>query len=176
MKENMLLKKICSIYASDIHFATMIFPFIHQELEKQAIVRTILEKDEQRNIEKVLENVGLNSEIKEEVRKIDWKNTTIDKIRENFNLLEKDIKNNKQVDIIVAGRNIFIQKVNKAIDLWVKNHLDLLEQHHQCFNIINCFSLEENKQIEPIMDRHDYLLKTAGLEEIEGKEELLKAN
>lgn len=176
MKENMLLKKICSIYASDIHFATMIFPFIHKELENHTIVRTILEKDEQSNIEKVLENVGLNSEIKQEIRKIDWRNTNINKIRENFKLLEKDIKNNQTVDILIAGRNIFIQKVNKAIDLWAKNNISLLEQNHQCLNIINCFSFEENKQIETIMDSHEYILKTAGLEEIEGKEELLKAN
>ena len=56
----MLLKKICSIHANDLHFATTIFPFIHKELNQDTIIRTILEKDEQENIEKILENVGLN--------------------------------------------------------------------------------------------------------------------
>lgn len=176
MKENMLLKKICSVYANDLHFATLIFPFIHRELEKNTTIRTILEKDEQENIEKVLENVGLNSDVKEEIRKIDWKGTNINKIRENFKLLEKDVKDNKKIDIVVSGRNIFIQKVNKAIDLWVKNNIELLENKDTELNIINCFSFEENKNIDNIMNTHEYILKTAGLEEIMDREELLKAN
>lgn len=176
MKENMLFKKICSVYANDLHFATLIFPFIHRELEKNTTIRTILEKDEQENIEKVLENVGLNSDVKEEIRKIDWKGTNINKIRENFKLLEKDVKNNKKIDIVVSGRNIFIQKVNKAIDLWVKNNIELLENKDTELNIINCFSFEENKNIDNIMNTHEYILKTAGLEEIMNREELLKAN
>ena len=176
MKENMLLKKICSVYANDLHFATLIFPFIHRELEKNTTIRTILEKDEQENIEKVLENIGLNSDLKEEIRKIDWKGTNINKIRENFKLLEKDVKDNKKIDIVVSGRNIFIQKVNKAIDLWVKNNIELLENKDTELNIINCFSFEENKNIDNIMNTHEYILKTAGLEEIIDREELLKAN
>lgn len=176
MKENMLLKKICSVYANDLHFATLIFPFIHRELEKNTTIRTILEKDEQENIEKVLENIGLNSDVKEEIRKIDWQGTNINKIRKNFKLLERDVKDNKKIDIVVSGRNIFIQKVNKAIDLWVKNNIELLENKETELNIINCFSFEENKKIDAIMNTHEYILKTARLEEIINEEELLKAN
>ncbi len=175
MKEKMLLKKICSIYANDLHFATMIFPFIHRELRGNATVRTILEKDEQKNIEKILENIGLNSKLKKEVRKIDWNATNINKIRENFKLLEKDVTRNIKVDIIVSGSNIFIQKVNKAIDLWVKNNISKLERRNQILNIVNCFSFEENKEINSIMDSHEYILKTTGIEDIL-ENELLKAN
>ena len=56
MKESMLLKKICSIYANDLHFATMIFPFVHKEIEQDTTIRTILEKNEEENIEKILKN------------------------------------------------------------------------------------------------------------------------
>ena len=176
MKENMLLRKICSIYANDLHFATMIFPFIHKEVEQNTTIRTILEKDEQENIEKILENIGLNSQLKEEIRKIDWKGTNINKIRKNFKVLENDIKSSKKIDIIVSGRNIFIQKVNQAIDLWVKNNIETLEKSEIELSIINCFSFEKNKNSENIMDSHEYILKTKGLEEILGEEELLKAN
>ena len=176
MKENMLLKKICSVYANDLHFATLIFPFIHRELEKNTTIRTVLEKDEQGNIEKVLENVGLNSDIKEEIRKIDWKETNISKIRENFKLLEEDAKDKKRIDIVISGRNLFIEKVNKAIDLWVKNNMELLDNRNTELNIINCFSFEENKKIENIINTHEYILKTSGLQEIVQVEELLKAN
>lgn len=176
MKEKMLLKKICSIYTNDLHFATIIFPFTQKELEKNTTIRTILEKNEEENIEKILKNIGLNSEEKERIRKIDWKSSNIQKIRENFKLLEEDIKNKRKIDIIVAGKNIFIQKVNQAIDLWVKNNIEILEKSSLELSIINCFSFEENEEIESILYSHEYILKTVGLEEIIGKEELLKAN
>lgn len=176
MKEKMLLKKICSIHANDMHFATMIFPFIHREIQEDTIIKTILEKDEQENIEKVLENIGLNSEVKKVIKKIDWKGTNINKIRNNFKLLEKDIKSKKKIDIIVSGKNIFIEKINQAIDLWVKNNIENLYEAKVELKVVNCYSFEENKNMEGIMDSHEYILKTAGLEEILGKEELLKAN
>ena len=176
MKKNMLLSKTCSIYASDMHFATVIFPFINKEIEKNTTIRTILEKDEQENIEKIIENIGLNSEVKERIKEIDWKATNIKKIRNNFNLLEEDIKNKNNVDIIVLGRNMFIEKINKAIDLWTKNNIDKLEKSEIKLNIVNCFSLEENKEIENIIGSHEYILKTAGIEEVFETGELLKAN
>ena len=176
MKENMLLRKICSIHASDLHFATVIFPFIRKELEKGATIKTILENDVQENIEKILENIGLNSNMKEEIRKIDWKGTNINKIRENFKLLEKDIKKQKRITIIISGRNVFIEKVNQAIDLWVKNNIEELERTGTKLDIVNCYSFYENKNAEDIMDSHEYILRTIGLEEILGKEKLLKAN
>lgn len=176
MKEKMLLKKTCSIYANDVHFATMIFPFINNELKQGTTIKTILEKDEQENIEKILENIGLDSEIKEEIRKIDWKGTNINKIKNNFKILEENIKRKKRIDIIVTGRNIFIEKVNKVIDLWLKNNIEILEKNEIELNIINCFSFEENRSADKIIDSHDYILKTSGLEEILGKQELLKAN
>lgn len=175
MKEGMLLKKVCSIYANDLHFATMIFPFVHKEVEQNTTIRTILENDEEENIEKILKNIGLNSEVKEEIKKIDWKNTNINKIRNNFKLLEEDIKSKKRIDIIVSGRNIFIEKVNKAIDLWIKNNIENLEKSSIELKVINCFYFEENKNSDNIIDENDYILRTSGLEEILGRE-LLKAN
>ncbi len=176
MKENMLLTKTCSIYASDVHFATMIFPFIHNEIKNDTIIRTILEKDEQENIEKILENVGLNSEIKKEIREIDWRDANISKIRNIFKLLEKDIKNNKKINLIISGSNAFIEKVNRAVDLWFKNNMEEIEKGESKLNILNCFSFEQNKNIDNIIDSHEYILKTAGIEEIIVEQQLLKAN
>ena len=176
MKERLLLRKTCSIYANDLHFATVIFPFVNKEIERNTTIRTILEKDEQENIEKILENIGLNSNIKEKIRNIDWKGANINKIRRNFKLLEEDIKNKKRIDIIVSGRNLFIQKVNQAMDLWVKKNIAELERTGTQLNIVNCYSFDENKNAENIVDSHEYILKTVGIEEILGKEKLLKAN
>lgn len=176
MKNKMLLRKTCSIYASDLHFATVIFPFVCKELENNTVIKTILEKDEEENIEKIITNIGLNSEIKEKVKEIDWKESDITKIRKNFKDLEVDLTKKKNIDVIVLGKNIFIQKVNKAIDLWVKNHIQNIEKGNVAINVINCFSFEEKQQVNNILEGHDYILKTIGLEEIESNEDLLKAN
>ena len=130
------------------------------------------EKKLQENIEKILENIGLNSEVKKEIKNIDWKHTNINKIRKNFNLLEEDLENKKK---IICGRNIFIDKVNQAIDLWVKNNIEKLENAGAQISVINCFSFEENKNSENISNSYEYILRTTGIEEIL-KEELLKAN
>lgn len=174
MKESMLLRKTCSIYASDIHFATVVFPYISKEIENNTTVKTILERNEKENIQKIIENVGLNSEIKEKIKQIDWQESDITKIREIFKLLETT-KYNKKIDIIVLGSNLFIRKINEAIDLWFKNNMDKVEKEGGQINIVNCFSFEQNKKINDILDSHDYILKTTGIEDLM-EEELLKAN
>lgn len=176
MKERLLLRKTCSIHANDLHFATVVFPYVSKEVESGATVKTILERDEKEYIEKVIKNIGLNSEIKEKIKQIDWEESDITKIRKTFKMLEEEIKTNKKIDIIILGSNIFIQKVNKALDLWVKNNMEKLEEKNNEINIINCFAFEENEELEKILNTHDYILKTSGLEELIEEEELLKAN
>jgi len=166
MKERLLLRKTCSIHANDLHFATVIFPYVSKKIEEGATVRTILERNEEKNIEKVIKNVGLNSEIKDKIKKIDWEESDITKIRKTFKLLEEEIKSNKKIDVIILGTNIFIQKVNKALDLWVKNNMEKIGTNNVELNVINCFSFEENEQLDRILNSHDYILKTSGIEEI----------
>ena len=60
MKEKMLLKKICSVYADDLHFSTMIFPFIHKEVENNTTIITILENNEEYDPRKLIGS-GLNA-------------------------------------------------------------------------------------------------------------------
>lgn len=176
MKEKILLRKTCSVYANDLHFATVIFPFVTKEIEEGATIKTIFEKNEKENIEKIIKNVGLNSDIKEQVRKIDWNITNINKIKNIFKMLEFEIKQKDKVDLIVLGRNSFMQKVNKLIDLWIKNNIEKLEKRKITINVVNCFAFAENKKFDNILDNHDYLLKTEGIEEIIREEEFLKAN
>ena len=66
--------------------------------------------------------------------------------------------------------------MNKAVDLWFKNNIEEIRKGEIEFNIINCFSFEENEEINKILDAHEYILKTSGIEELVTEEELLKAN
>ncbi len=175
MKNQMLLRKTCGVYASDTHFATMIFPFIRSEVKGKTKILTILEKGETDKIEKILENVGLEERVKREIRNLDWSKTNIKKIRNNFKKLEKNIYKKYDTDVIVLGNKAFIKKVNNAIDLWFNNNVDKIEKSKVKINIINCFSFYENSDIYSVINSHNYILKTKGIIGLR-EEKLLKAN
>ena len=176
MSEKILLKKTFSVYASDLHLATMIFPFIDKEIKNGAIIKPILEKNISKSINKVINNVGLNLEIKKKIKKLDWNETNIQKIKQTLNSIEEKLDKNIKVNIIILGSNIFIEKVNKLIDLWAKANLDKIEKRNVNINIINCYSYENNKNIQEILLKHEFLLKTTGIESIYKEKELKKAN
>ena len=79
MREKILLRKTCSVYANDLHFATVIFPFIAKEVKEGTTIKTIFEKNEKENIEKVMKNVGIELKTKDAIKKIDWNITNINK-------------------------------------------------------------------------------------------------
>ena len=60
MNNKMHLKKTCSICASDLHFATIIFPFAQKEIEENVTIITMLETDE---INKIVEIHKYNKKI-----------------------------------------------------------------------------------------------------------------
>lgn len=176
MSKKILLRKTCNVYASDLHLATMIFPFIDKEIEKGAIIKPILEKDISNSIQKIIHNVGLDLETKNKIETIDWNQTNIEKIKETLKQIEDSLDTNKQTHIIVSGTNLFIEKVNKLVDLWAKMNLEKIEKSESIINIINCYSFEENEQIDSIIQKHDYILKTNGIETIYEEDSLKKAN
>ena len=71
MSKKISLRKTYSVYASKIHLATMIFPFVKKELKNGAIIKPILEKDISEDIEQIIRNVAINSKLKEEINNID---------------------------------------------------------------------------------------------------------
>lgn len=176
MSKKILLKKTCSVYASDLHLAAMIFPFVDKEIEKGAKIKPILEKDISSCIKKIINNVGMNLEVKKKIERVDWNQTNIDKIKETLEDIENNLKENNKINIIISGSNLFIEKVNKLLDLWAKMKLEEIEKSNTEINIINCYRFEENESINNILDEHEYILKTGGIEELYKNENLKKAN
>ena len=176
MSKKILLRKTYSVYASNMHLATMIFPFINNEIEKGAIIKPILEKGISENISKVIKNVGINPDLKKQINNIDWKKTSIEKIKQTLNDIEVLLKESNRIHIIVLGTNEFIDKVNELIDIWAKVNLENVSKKDSVINIINCYSFEDNKDIINISNKHQFLLKTAGIEEILFRNKLKKAN
>ena len=172
---NMIIKKTCSIYASDLHFITMTLPYINRELENEVQVITILEKSATKNIEKLINNMNLNKETKERILNINWSNTRGTAFKKVISQIEKMIKNDiKKIDILINGNNRYINTANEQIDLFIKNNLKIIEDNKININVINCFEFSKNSDINQILKNHEYVLDTTGEKSIEDEEILYK--
>lgn len=176
MSTKISLRKTYSVYASKMHLSTMIFPFIKNEVKNGTIIKPILEKDISEDIEYVIKNVAINSNLKKKIKNVDWKQTNIEKIKEILGNMEELIKQNDNIDIVVMGTNNFIEKINELIDLWTKINLKELENSQTMVNVINCYNFEDNKKIDYINEQHEFILKTSGIEKIYNNDMLKKAN
>ena len=176
MSKKILLRKTCSVYASDLHLATMIFPFVDKEMENGAIIKPILERDISEGIEKIINNIGIDLEMKAKIEKLDWSKTNIEKIKQTLENIENMLNKSNKIHIIISGSNLFIDKVNKLIDLWTKINLNEIEKNNNVINVVNCYNFDENDSINNILEKYEYVLKTTGIEEIYTKEKLKKAN
>lgn len=155
-KEN--LKKLCSFYVSDIHFGTMILPYISKKLEEKNGIYTVFEKDMCKNIEKITSNLNLNKEIKEEIHHIDWnKKTQKNDIKSYIN----GLKSGNDI-VLVMGNKKYIDRANKQIEKQIK------KEKLKKITIINCYDVEVfNKNIEEILKSHNGILNTLGERKIE---------
>lgn len=156
IKEN--LKKLCSFYVSDIHFGTMILPYISKKLEEKNSVHTIFEKDMYKNMNEIISKLNLNKEIKEEMKNIDWnKKTDKNDIKNCIN----NINDSSEV-VLVMGNKKYISKTNKKLEKQIK------KENLEKVTIINCYNVDVfNKNMEDILKTHDGILNTSGERKIE---------
>lgn len=155
-KEN--LKKLCSFYVSDIHFGTMILPYISKKLEEKNNVYTIFERDMFKNIDRLVSGLNLNKEIKQEIRNINWnKKTERKEIKGYIN----NIKTNNEI-VLVMGNKKYIDKVNKKITKQIK------KEELKNLTIINCYNIDVyNENMSEILNTHNGILNTSGERKIE---------
>ena len=158
--------KICSFYVSDWHLTAMLLPFIEEKTEKGEPLNTILEKNITYNMKELLSRIKISDRIKAQILKIDWKNKNLIKYGEIRKFMEKVTKNQKTVIIIVEGKKEKIEYINKNIDKWMQKQERKLKRKE--IKIINCYEVTEfNENLQEILDKHDKILNTSGIHEIE---------
>lgn len=134
-------KKLCCFYVNDIHFITMLLPYINERINEATEIITILETDMSGSANKVIANIqGKKSD---ELLKIDWG-------RKKLNYLyECDIKNKL---IIINGKDNFIREANNIIQ----------DRMEKC-TILNCYEiLQGSNNLQLILDSHDKVVNTTG--------------
>ena len=150
---NKNITKVCSFYASDWHFITMLLPHINAKIDEKSKITTILEEDAQDKVEILLGKLKLNNT--ERILNIGWKNKELNK--ENLEkVIEKSLET-ENLEIIISGSKEYIKEVNTIIEKSVELHN--IENE---IRIINCYSVEDNLNIKEILEKHEIVLNTAG--------------
>lgn len=151
------IKKLCNFYVSDLHLSVMLLPYLNKQINEDVEITTIFEKLEKETIETILDK--LNVKNKEKILNINWFNSNIDTYDKIEKTIDKDIKDNKKITIIIGGNKDYILENNKNI-------LKYLEEKNTNFEniiIINCFSIEEvGTNMKSIVSEYDGILNTSG--------------
>lgn len=139
---NKNVKKTCSFYVSNWHLTVMLLPYIKNEVEKNEQIKTFLEENLEENINTLIKKLNFKNQINEKIKNINWKNN------EKIN-----IKN--ETTILVAGKEEYVEKINKKLDEYFKNT-------ERKVKIINCYEASSINSAKEILEKHSKILNTAG--------------
>ena len=146
--------KLCSFYVSDWHLITMLLPYINQKVNEEVEIATILEKDLNENVKKLVGRLNLNNE--EKILNLNW-----NKFKERGKIIYN--KDDKEKILIINGKREFVEKINRKIEKYFITH-----KINGTIKIINCFEITElSGSISEILDEHDKVFNTSGEREIE---------
>lgn len=151
------IKRLCNFYVSDLHLSVMLLPYINKQINEDVEITTIFEKLEKENFEAVLDK--LNVKNKEKILNINWFNSNKDTYEKIENKIEEDIKNKKNITIIIGGNKNYVFNNNKnIINYFNEKNIKDLE-----IKVINCYNIEEvEKSAKSIVKQYDGILNTSG--------------
>lgn len=150
--QNQRFKKICGCYASNSHLAAMILPYVDNKVQRGEKVATILEEGIEEEMEELINKVNITTETKEKILNIGWTSKKEIKL-EDMNI------NNEEINIIITGNEKEIERKNQTI----KGKLNKKTK----INLINLYKIEEIKSINEILEKHDLIINTSGIHEIQ---------
>ncbi len=157
------IKKICSFYAGDCHFVAMILPYVIKMNKRQANIVTLLDKEINQYIDKLLDNINIDKKLKNNIKKIGWNGLDIkEKDLEKF--FDEKLQRNKE--------NIFIIKkqsndlLDKKLEQIIQEKLQNILRDNIKLNLIYCYNIENLKSVDNIIPKYEYVLNTSGIHEI----------
>lgn len=166
MKEKCVIKRSCSFYISDMHFATMLMPFIKKQVENKINVTTFLENNYSNNIELVLARMKLQEEQKKQILNINWKENKNNKYSNIDKLLKNNILKGKENVIIINGKKEYLEIINDM----VRKFLDKNSKKYEDTTIFIMDFYEVgtfNENITEILNKHEFIFNTSGKHKIE---------
>ena len=157
MNKNQITKeKTCAFYASDYHFEMITLPYIEKKLEEHKNIVVLTENNLEETMKTLMSRINLKEEKKNNIFKINWKNDDLTKFKE----IKKDIEENKDIIILIKGKENYIKNINENIDKWVNKKNKV--------KIIDCYDIEEvGEHFTELINKYESLLSTTGEKKIE---------
>lgn len=147
MGENQMIKA-CNFYVSQWHLFAALLPYVRDELKKNHKILIISQDNIEKSIKKLVSKLNLKFENKNGLDDVIWLN-------DDFVIeLKEEIT---PVTIVVQGTIDFIKEIN----VYLENSLKPI---YRKVTIINCFEIyDTNDILYNILDEHDYVFNTAGM-------------
>ena len=143
-------EKICSFFASDYHFEMISLPYIQKGLKEDRKVIVFSENNLEKTINKVLNGMNLNKDVKDKILEINWGNNDFEKFDELKNLKNE---NNKLL-IFVKGKENYIKDIETKF-LKIDNESEM--------EIVDCYDVNElGNDTANIAEKYDKVLNTVG--------------
>lgn len=175
MKENSSTQKVCSFYVSNMHFATMVLPFVNKQVEEKTNLVAFFENNFTTNIELVLSRLTISEERKKELLDINWRDTNVTKYLNIEKILKNKLSRTGKNIIIINGSEEYINITNDCIERYLeKNHKKIQGKNIKIINFYEVGAFNEN--IKEILDKHEFVFNTAGEHKIEDVFEGYKRN
>ena len=142
--------KACNFYVSQWHLFAALLPYVREELKKNHKILFISQDNLEKGMKQLVAKLNLKFENKNGINDVVWLN-------ENFVLeLKEEIS---PITIVVQGDIPFIKDINQYIQA-NRNSL------YRNVTIINCYEIyDTNEMLYNILDEHDYVFNTAGMNE-----------
>ena len=115
-------QKVCSFYVSNMHFATMVLPYISKQIEAKTNVITFFENNYTTNIELVLSRLTMKEENKKKLLEVNWRNTDVIKYMDIEKIFKNRYLKNHQNLIIINGRDEYINMINNCINRYIEKN------------------------------------------------------
>ncbi len=142
--------KACNFYVSEWHLFAALLPYIREELKKKNKIMVISQDKLEKGMKHLVKKLNLRFENEKGLDDIKW-------LSEEF-VLEMSEEVNP-VTIVVQGSLEFIKEINSYID-------EKIAPLYRALTIINCYEVyNTNTMLYNILDEHDFVFNTAGLNE-----------
>jgi len=127
-KESNTARKCC-LYASDFHLEMILLPYIKERIDKSNFI-IFTQNDLSNTVKILLDRVNIDKTQKEEILKLNWKESSIENVESKKNI----INDNEEINIIINGDCNYIEDINKD-----------LRKLNNNVNIIDCFNIQDKE-------------------------------
>ena len=140
--------KACNFYVSEWHLFAALLPYVREELKNKNKILVISQDKLESGMKNLVKKLNLHFENERGIDEVKWFN-------EEFVIEIKEA--DKPVNIVIQGTMEFIKEINSYL-------LEKIGSTFAELRIINCYEVyNTNTMLYNILDEHDYVFNTAGM-------------